>query len=311
MNRGRYGRMGPMSKYEVRLVGKTAKLGDVAMVDIARLMLDVQTLVARAAGVAIRRRPKATGRWERTLEEATKLRLVKIKRGSVVLEIQAPHAVPEDDELGFSVDSLADLGWSVATSALRDVSDEDDPDVLVRLLALANDMAIGNRFDAVEFRTNGEVIARLDGDRRQGLRAAVERRRDSATPPPAVTGVLFEADFERHSARVRTQDNGVVELVFEEEQAAAIKEALRERSQFRGEVSFDPITNSVKSVRLTEITRFEQLLLGDDGSQVFWNLLSFDELVVTQGTAPIESFDDLRDDSLSEDEFEKFVDALR
>ena len=121
--------------------------------------------------------------------------------------------------------------------------------------------------------------------------------------------VLFEADFERHSARVRTQDDGVVELVFEEEQAPAIKEALRERSQFRGEVSFDPITNSVKSVRLSEITRFEQLLLGDDGSQVFWHPLSFDELVATQGTTPIESFDHLRDESLYDSEYQKFVEA--
>ena len=299
-----------MPKYEVRLVGKQARLGDVAMVDVARLMLDVQTLVARAAGVAIGRRPKPTGRWQGTIEDATRLRLVKIKRGSVVLEVVGPQSGPLEDELDLSVESLADLGWTTATGALNRLDEADDPDVLVRLLNLADHMSIGNRFDAVEFRTDGKPVAKLDEAKRKTLRTAVERRQDSSSPPPAVTGVLFEADFERHSARVRTQDDDVVELIFEEDQADTIKEALRERSQFQGDVTFDPVTNSVKSVKLRRITRFEQLLLGDDLGRSFWRRASFEELAEEQRTGPVASFDDLRDESLSDDEFQAFVDTL-
>lgn len=300
-----------MAKYEVRLVGKQARLGDVAAVDVARLILDVQTTIARAAGVAIGRRPKATGRWEGTIEEATKLRLVRVKRGSVLIELLPPNALPAENELDLDVDSLADVGWATATRAINETDDEStDADVLVRLLGLADHLSIGGRFDAIEFRTNGHPEARLDAKKREALRSAVTRRRDAPIVPPDVVGVLFEADFERHTAKVRTQEDKVVDLIFEEEQANAIKEALRERSQFQGEVTFDPITSSVKTVRLRRIMRFEQLLLGDEGVQSFWQPISFGELADEQGTRPIDSFDDLRDTSLTDDEFQQFIDAL-
>jgi hypothetical protein len=299
-----------MPKYEVRLVGKQARLGDVAMVDVARLMFDVQTLIARAAGVAIGRPPKPTGRWEGTIEEATKLRLVKIKRGSVILEVQGPRAVPDEGEFDLSVESLADLGWSTAVGTLNNAAVTDDPDLLRRLLSLANDLSIGGRYDAIEFRTDGTPVARLDQERRERLRSVVERRHEVVLPPPDVSGVLFEADFERNTAKVRTQEGNVVELIFEPEQSGTIKEALRERSQFQGDVTFDPVTNSVKSIRLRRITRFEQLLLGTEGGQSFWSALSFAELSGAQGTGAVESFDELRDASLSDDEFQRFVDTL-
>jgi hypothetical protein len=187
---------------------------------------------------------------------------------------------------------------------------DSDPDVLVRLLGIADHLSIGSRFEAVEFRTDGKTVGRLDQEKREALRSVVTARRQAPASPPAVAGVLFEADFERHSAKVRTQEGGVVELIFEEEQAASIKEALRERSQFQGEVTFDPVTNSVKTVRLRRITRFEQLLLGEDGTQSFWEHVNFDELAVEQGTHPVDSFENLRDTSLSDDEFDQFIEAL-
>src|SRR4051812_47515247 len=110
-----------MAKYEVRLVGKDARLGDVAAVDVARLILDVQTAIARGAGAAIGRRPKATGRWEGAIEDATRLRLVKIGRGSVVIEFLPPHAIPAEDAFDFEVESLADVGWSTATRAINGI----------------------------------------------------------------------------------------------------------------------------------------------------------------------------------------------
>lgn len=301
---------GGMAKYEVRLVGEHAELGDVPAVDVARLILDVQTAVARAAGAFIRRPPKRTGRWKGTLEDATKLRLVEVTKGTVRIGLQPPLVDADDERFELEVDSLADAGWSVAAGAIEGPVDEADTDVLVRLLTLANDLSIGNRFEAVEFRTNGELVARLDGGKRAAIRAAVEGRREALVPPPDVTGVLFEADFERHTAKVRTQDGDLVELVFEEDQADSIQEALRERSQFVGDVAFDAVTSSVKSVRLREITRFEQLLLGDDGARAFWRSVTFDALAEEQGAQPVDSFDELRDTSLSDEEFQQFIDTL-
>lgn len=299
-----------MAKYEVRLVGEHAELGDVAAVDVARLILNVQTAVARAAGASIGRPPKATGRWEGTIEEATKLRLLEVTKGSVVIGFQPPRVEAGDEQFDLQVDSLADVGWLVAANALEGSIVEADPDVVVRLLKLADDLSIGSRFDAVEFRTDGRVIARLDGERREALRAVVAHRRDAVGTPPDVTGVLFEADFELHSAKVRTQDGNVVTLIFDEDQAEGIKEALRERSQFAGDVTFDPVTRSVKSVRLREITRFEQLLLGSDGARAFWRSMTFDSLAEEQGTHAVDSFDELHDISLSDEEFQQFIDTL-
>jgi len=302
--------MGTVAKYEVKLVGKQAHLGDVAAVDVARLILDVQTVVARAAGIAIHRPLKATGRWEAAME-ATKLRLVGVTRGSVLVELQPPTAGPVDGEFDIPVESLADLGWETATRMLNGVEDEGaDADVLVRLLGLADHLSLGDRFDSVEFRTDGQPVARLDREKRETLRAVVKGRAETPSPPPAVAGVLFEADFERHTAKVRTQEGNVVELIFEEGQSETIKKALRERSQFQGEVTFDPVTGSVKAVRLRRITRFEQLLLGEEGTQAFWRPITYDVLADEQGTHQIDSFDDLRDTSLSEDEFQRFIDAL-
>jgi len=300
-----------MSRYEVRLVGGTAQLGEIAAVDVARLIIAVQTAIARAAGVAIGRPPKATGRWEGTIEEATKLRLVGIERGSVVLQLEPPTAEPSAGQLDLPVDSLADLGWGVATRALSDInSGGADPDVLTRLLRVADEMAIGTRFDAVEFRTDGERVAHLDQQARASLRSAVQRRRESPAVAPGVAGVLYEADFERHTAKVRTQEGGAVDLIFEEEQAATIKDALRERAEFQGEVTFDPITSSIRSVRLRRLTRFEQLLLGDDGSSLFWQPIDLASLAEAQGTDLLTSFDQLRDSELSDDEYEQFIETL-
>jgi hypothetical protein len=298
-----------MARYQVRLVGKEARLGEVAAVDVARLIFGVQRAVARAAGAAIGRRPKPTGRWETTLEGATKLRLVRIKRGSVTLELEPPHAHPAVDELVLDAESLGDIGWSKAVAAIND-AESADPDITSRLLGLADDLNVGVRFDAIEFRTDGNPVGRIDRVQREHLRRVLRDKTLSHTPSDGVTGVLFEADFERHTAKVRTQAGGVVEVIFDDDQADAIKEALREASEFEGDVTFDAVTASVRSVRLRRITRFEQLLLGDDGARAFWEQISFDELARRQGTATVESFDKLKDTSLRDEDYEAFIEAL-
>jgi hypothetical protein len=298
-----------MTRYEVRLIGKEARLGEVAAVDVARLIIDVQRAVARAAGAAIGRRPKPTGRWETTLEEATKLRLVRIRRGSVILELEPPHARPADDELTFDVESLGDIGWARTVEAVND-ADSADADITSRLLGLADDLGIGSRFDAVELRTEGRLVGRIDRVRREHFRTALRNNALSHNPPDGVAGVLFEADFERHTAKVRTQSGGVVEVIFEVSQADAIQEALREASEFEGDVTFDPVTAGVRTVRLRRITRFEQLLLGDDGARAFWQPTTFDEIASRQGTSVVESFEGLEDSSLSDEDFEAFTELL-
>jgi hypothetical protein len=298
-----------MARYQVRLVGREARLGEVPAVDVARLIFGVQRAVARAAGSAIGRRPKPTGRWETTLEEATKLRLVRIRRGSVILELDPPHEHLSDDELRLDVDSLGDIGWSTTVAAING-AESADPDITSRLLRLADELNIGTRFDAVEFRTDGKAVGRIDRVQREHFRSVLRAKTSSPTPPDGVTGVLFEADFERHTAKVRTQTGGVVEVIFDDDQADGIKEALREASEFEGDVIFDAVTATVRSIRLRRISRFEQLLLGEDGARAFWERSTFDQLARRQGTAAVETFDELKDGSLKDEEFATFIATL-
>ena len=218
-----------MPRYEVRPVGEHAKLGEVPAADVGKLLLGAQSVVARAAGATVGRTVKRTGRWERVIEDATRLRLWKLRRGSVIAEFEMPYSVPHDDELQFDVAALGDQGW--------------------------------------------------------------------------------DADFEKKTAHVRTGMQDLVELVFDDDLSDEIYEALRERSEFEGDVSYDPITKSMKSVRLRHVTRAEQFLLGSD-AEAFWRDRSAHELIAEQGKVPVTSFEGLRDDSLSDEDFANFLSSF-
>lgn len=297
-----------MPRYEVRLVGKRAKLGEVAAADVGKLLLDVQTVVARAAGVAIGRRVKATGRWERAIEDATRLRLVELRRGSLVAELELPLGVPSEAEFDVAVETLGDLGWTAALGAVLD-PESADIDIVLPFARLADDLAIGDRYDHVEFGDAGAPPServKIDREARGRLSAAVRARRTSPRPPASVAGLLVEADFEKKTAHVRAATGDLVELVFDDDLADEIYEALRKRSEFEGDVTYDPVTNTARSVRLRRVTRTEQLLLGDEATE-FWRDRTVDELIADQGKEPVVSFDDLRDESLTDEEFERFV----
>lgn len=49
-----------------------------------------------------------------------------------------------------------------------------------------------------------------------------------------LVGILYEADFEKCSARLRTPSGSAVTVYFSDDHAQAIKDALRESSSFKG-----------------------------------------------------------------------------
>ena len=295
-----------MARYEVRLIG--AKLGEVPAVDIAKLLLNVQKAIARAAGASAGREVKSTGRWGRMLEDATRLRLVGLRRGSVVAELQLPEDQPRDDEFPFELEKLGDKGWQLVLSAIVNAEDAS-PDVVYRLARLGEDLGVGERYTAIEFGTAGSKVenrTRLDGRAREALEAVVQANRVRPAPPNAVAGVLVEADFERKTAHVRTPLGDRVEVVFEEELADDIQEALRQRSEFEGDVSYDPATATAMSVRLRRVVRTEQLLLGTEAA-AFWESPSAAELIEREGKAPVMSFDQVRASPMTDDDFVNFL----
>jgi len=296
-----------MAAYRIRLVGGSAQLGEVEAADVARLVLGVERTVARAAGVSIGRPVKPTGRRATLIKRASNFRLIDVSHGSVTIDLTLPE--PDmDDQLGFELQSLGDRGWDLAVAAVAGDMHADFQ-VLKSWADLADQLNVGTKYDAVEIgRVQENKPARLDARRRAQLHRAVhEKQRQGAS---GLTGLLVEADFERNTAHVRTSDGPLVEVVFDAEQADDIQEALRQQSAFRGEVVFDPVTNGVKSIRLRQLIRTEQLMLGPEEAGAFWRQAPFAELQASEGASVVESFDDLHDDSLTDEEFDEFLAAL-
>jgi hypothetical protein len=269
-----------MTEVRVKLEGDGAELGAVPARDVARLMIAVEDAIRRVAAV-VRGEPKITsGRYADVIEQAAQLRLVAIERGSVVPVFELAEA----DAGGLALED-ASLG-DAALERLLDAADpasQPDPYVAEALLWVADEARLGDRYQSVTFDVKGRRSAsrrvRLDGPSRIRLRKYVTDRPSRPERDDAVTGTLVEADFERHTARLRTPDATAVTVSFDEAQADAIQQALREPATLRGLVTYDPKTSAATRVDLQTVTR--GLILGADA---YWRSLSFAELAAEQGS---------------------------
>ena len=303
-----------MSELRVRLTGEDAALGEVPAADVARLILDVQRAMARAASVILRRPKTSTGRYEQVIASAVQLRLRGVEAGSVVPVLELPDRTPEEQE------AALDLGdATLAEAALKALLEAAAPDsqahpvIAEALLELADDMRVGEKYEAVSFQSSKiegkRRSAVVDGGVRQRLRQHVEQGSAAAVRPETVVGKLFEANFEKQTARLRAPTREVVEVRFDEDHADDIQAALRQRTALQGEVAYDPKTQLVRSVKLRRIVRGEQMILGLDTDD-FWREHTFDDLIARHGTgAPVDP-DDLYDAEATQEERDAFMAAL-
>jgi len=290
----------------VRLVGSDAELGRVAAGDVARMLLGVERTVARAAGQVIGRQVKT--RRGRTIEEATRFRLLGIEEGSVVGVLELP---PDSGEETLEVDvpSLGDLAVdaALATAVGEETRHVDVADAFVRL---SDELGVGARFEALTIereRAGARRVFRLDRRARERLSdlvAAAPEARDEH-----LVGVLVEADFERNTARLRTAGGQGVSVRFEPNLADGIQEALRRQTELVGEVTYDPRAFEASSVSLKRIVRSEQLTMGFEPGE-FWTARSISELADVGGIEPVEDVDVLRDDGASDDEVDRLLAAI-
>jgi hypothetical protein len=204
------------------------------------------------------------------------------------------------------------LGEMALDALFQSARRPSDPVLAKALLDVADGMLVGERYDAVVMDIPGKGRrrrrARIDGRARRRLRRCVESAPRPASRPNDLVGSLMEADFERHTARLRTPAESAVEVTFTEAQADDIQAALRQASTVRGRVSYDPKTHAAKSVLLEEILpRAEQLELsaGD-----FWSELSFQALAERQLSGQPVDPADLYDDAATEEERDAVIAAL-
>lgn len=293
----------------VTLTGGQAHMGQVPAADVAHLLLSLERAVARASGGVLGRRVKSTGRWGKTIESAVRFRLLGIEEGSVVGVLELPELESQPDTLDFDVATLGELAL---VSALRILGGKAaDTDVAGVFIAMADRIGIGSRYEAITFDTDAPgvpervVLDKLALNRLRGIveQVSPERRADT------LVGVLVEADFERHTARLRAADGGPVGVTFDEDQSEEIQEALRRPAQLVGEIAYDPETARAVSVKLRAITRAEQLAMSLDAGE-FWCDVTIDELRRERGMEPVHDIAQLGDPELTEDEIDAFLAAL-
>jgi hypothetical protein len=302
-----------MKAFRVKLDGEHARLGEVPAADVARLLLLLEKAAAQAAAVMLHQPKTTTGRYKGVIEQAVHFRLVAIEEGSVVPVLELPDPVPFDGEQTLGLDVIS-LGESAVEALLDAAQKPTDPIIAKAILDVADGMYVGERYDAIVFdvpangRRRQRRKVKVDGRVRKRLRTYVD-----ATPPPLprpddLVGVLVEADFERHTARLRTPTEAGIDVAFSDDQADDIQAALRQSSTVRGDVLYDAKTHTAKSVRLTEIVRgIEQLVL-DPGE--FWRELSFEDLAERQGSGRPADPDALYDAEATDDERDAVMAAL-
>ena len=297
----------------LRLTGDNARLGELYASDLARLLDGIDRAVGRTAAQLAGRAPRTAGRLPKAITRAAKLRLTDIREGSLVLELAPPDAPSNQEALEQKALDLDDS--QLAESAIRTVinvlagSETGFPEATTALNQLAEDLDIGERYDALALTQPGEVPheAVLDSIARKRLSAAAQQptRSDDAG---ALVGILYEADFEKNTARLRTPLGPSVTVHFRDDQAQDIKEALRENSQLQGRITYNKTTSAIVSVDLTEIALMEQLMMPD--IEDFWGKRSLDELAEAQGVGVVESIKMLQDVTISDEEAEAFIAAL-
>lgn len=195
-----------MSVLRIELTGETAELGVVPAADVARLILLVERAVAHAAAVAMGTPKTTSGRYRGAIEQAVRFRLRAVEEGSVVPVLELPNTLAADaDTLELEV---ATLGESALVSLLEAATEQTaHPAVAKALLDVANGMHVGDRYEAIVFDFVAHDLprkVRVDGTVRSRRRAYVDSAPAAPIRTDAVVGVLVEADFEKHTARLHT-----------------------------------------------------------------------------------------------------------
>lgn len=294
----------------VGLEGEDAHLGEVPAADVGRLLIGAERMVAKASGHVLRRQVRATGRWGSVIEQSVRFRLVRLEENSVVGVLQLPDPPALPDGLDLDAESLGELalGYALRTAAEQE---QDFPDVAGAIADWAEDCGVGVRYTALRLEpVNGAPIERIRVDT-----AVVERLRllaarlEPDTREDTVTGIVYEADFERNRAHVRTATGDNVVVDFGPELRDDIQRALRSRASLVGEVDYEPITSRVKAIHLREVRSPEQLTLRI-GPEEFRHNATVEELRAIQHVGPLTSLDAIQDTSITDEEAAAFLEAM-
>lgn len=298
-------------RLQLHLEGEFAHLGEIAAVDVAKLIIAVERVVADAAALLVGRRPGLTGRKGRSVEAATRFRLAAVNKGSVTPVLLLPEP-PQPSEKGIDLDDmrLGELALDMALDTLSGAQVE--PAIAAALARIGDEVGIGAKYDRLTMRDFSGTRLRaeylLDEDRCHRLKVMARQR--TTTRDDVVVGTLFEADFEKMTAHVRVSNRRIVAVSFDQSLADEIQEVLRRRTELIGHVRFDDRTGEVRGIDVQEVLRTEQLLMSLQEEPDFWEHKTVAQLMTDREGPPAGQQSDLRDSDASDEEIAAFFEAV-
>jgi hypothetical protein len=262
-------------------------------------------VVARAAGYAIGRPVKDTGRYESIVKAASKVRIDSVSSGSVVVTLlPSRHEVFRlGDNLGLDAETVSQRALAISREAATDRA-SDYPDVARGWIELADRLGVGRQYQRVVIRAPDRDPVTLDQDAHVALRGMLATTL-AGVEGDTVRGVLYEANFETLTAKLRNQRGETVEVQFDLDHAAEIKEALRNPTTIAGRATYDRRTNRLVSVQLEQLVRPVQL-----AAEEFWADRPVREILREQGVSPVKEPALLQLEGVSQEEWEDFFEAL-
>ncbi len=295
-----------------QLEGDDAEPGRVAAADVARIILGLERAIARAAYLVLGKARRATtGRHNQTIESAAKLRFVGVAKGSFVGVLALPDTTePSNEELPIPVADLSLMAFDRLLDVISGAAPSADIELAAAVAQMAAELGIGDRNASITL-SDGDPSnaltrqATIDAGVRERMQRLSERR--PTAKDDTVVGVLFEADFEGNTAKLRLASGGVVTVSFASELADDIQEALRSRTGLEGLVHYDARTAQARTVELRALVRNVQLALDADA---FWQAFAFADLQADQGTAGLVDPETLGIADLTDDERAAFLAAL-
>lgn len=281
-------------------------LEDVPAEDVGVFIVELVRLVARAAGHAINRPVKDTGRYEALVKAASQVRLKAVESGSVRVAL-APSRSEQflmGDNLGLDAQDVSQRAMVIAREAIEGGGSRY-PDVARVWVELADRVGLGKRYERIVIEEPGRPPVALDVRVREQLRDVAERTLHGMGTD-VVSGVLFAADFEKLTAKLRLGNGSQVEVDFDLDHAEEIKRALRNMTTIAGHAQYDRKSNRIVNVRLEHIDRPVQLSLAGE----FWVDKSARQLLEEQGVtrAPDPSWFRMAD--VSPAEWDEFFEAI-
>jgi hypothetical protein len=288
--------------------GRALGAGRIGVDDLVGLLQPLQTALERVAMVLRGEASVKPGRRPAEVQRLTRLQLVGMSPGSVILELDFEREqVPlfQSLELGCRaarvlVEGLALLehrgempaGWDVGVAeAVRELG------ALFRR---------GTQQISFELPGNGKAANLLPPH--------IERLAQLITRPlpsqQSVEGRLLMGDFKESGRRCRVHPpiGAPVECIFDEAQASAILNALTKYVRVTGEAVVEPSTGRVRGLTVTDVKVLDWEEAEAWGEYPFWKPLDLDELVHLQAIRPVDSAECLRADIWeSEEELEEFL----